>query len=74
MRTQNQIKEYAQIAHLYFTEGTFSKEEVENWLNEYGIELTKLLKGRIEFTYYDDWYKIKMIIWKSGKVEVETNI
>lgn len=74
MRTQNQIKEYAQIAHLYFTEGTFSKQEVENWLNEYELELTKLLKGRIEFTYLDDWYKIKMIIWKNGKVEVETNI
>jgi len=74
VKTQNQIKEYAQIAHLYFTEGTFSKQEVEDWLDEYGLELTKLLKGRIEFTYSDDWYKTKMIIYKNGKADVETNI
>ena len=74
MKTQQQIKEYSQIAHLYYEEGVFSKEEVQSWMEEGGFEVVKLLKGRIEFTYTDDWYQTKMIVWKNGKVEVETNI
>jgi|TARA_B100001094_G_C18164576_1_gene791287 hypothetical protein len=74
VKPQQQIKEYAQIAHLYFTEGTFSEEEVNDWMYEYGLTVVKLLKGRIEFTYYEDWYETKMTIWKDGKAEVETNI
>ena len=74
MKTQQQIKEYAAIAHLYYSEGTFTKEEVYTWMDEYGLDVVKLLKGRIEFTYSDDWYLTKMIIWKNGKVEVETGI
>ena len=74
MKTQQQIKEYASIAHLYYSEGTFSKQEVYDWMDEYGLDVVKLLKGRIEFTYSDDWYRTKMTIWKNGKVEVETNI
>ena len=74
MKTQQQIKEYSQIAHLYYAEGVFSKEEVHSWMEEGGFEVVKLLKGRIEFTYTDDWYQTKMIVWKNGKVEVETNI
>ena len=74
MKTQQQIKEYTTIAHLYYAEGTFSKQEVHDWMDEYGLDVVKLLKGRIEFTYSDDWYLTKMIIWKNGKVEVETGI
>lgn len=74
MKTQQQIKEYATIAHLYYAEGTFSKQEVHDWMDEYGLDVVKLLKGRIEFTYSDDWYLTKIIIWKNGKVEVETGI
>ena len=74
MKTQQQIKEYATIAHLYYLEGTFTKQEVYDWMGDFGLDVIKLLKGRIEFTYSDDWYITKMIIWKNGKVEVETNI
>jgi hypothetical protein len=74
VKTQQQIKEYATIAHLYYAEGIFSKQEVHDWMDEYGLDVVKLLKGRIEFTYSDDWYLTKMIIWKNGKVEVETGI
>jgi len=74
VKTQQQIKEYASIAHLYYAEGTFSKQEVQDWKDEYGLDVVKLLKGRIEFTYSDDWYRTKKIIWKNGKVEVETGI
>ena len=74
VKTETKIKEYATIAHLYYVEGTFSKEDVHTWMDEYGLEVVKLLKGRIEFTYTDDWYKTKMTIWKNGKVEVEANI
>lgn len=74
MKSQQQIKEFATIAHLYFVDGTLTKEEVCDWMDDFGLEVVKLLKGRIEFTYTDDWYKIKMVIWKNGKVEVETDI
>ena len=74
MKTQQQIKEYASIAHLYYIDGTLSKEEVYNWMGEYNLDVVKLLKGRIEFTYFDDWYRTKMTIWKTGKVDVETDI
>lgn len=74
MKTQQQIKEYATIAHLYYLEGTFTKKEVYDWMDDFGLDVIKLLKGRIEFTYSDDWYRTKMIIWKNGKVDVETDI
>lgn len=74
MKTQQQIKEYATIVHLYYLEGTLSKQEVYDWMDEYDLDVVKLLKGRIEFTYLDDWYRTKMTIWKNGKIEVETDI
>ena len=74
MKTQQQIKEYATIIHLYYLEGTLSKQEVYDWMDEYDLYVVKLLKGRIEFTYLDDWYRTKMTIWKNGKIEVETDI
>ncbi len=74
MKTQQQIKEYATIAHLYYLEKTLTKQEVYDWMSEYGLDVVKLLKGRIEFTYSDDWYKTKMTIWKNGKIDIETEI
>lgn len=74
MKTQQQIKEYATIVHLYYLEETLSKKEVSEWMGEYGLDVVKLLKGRIEFTYFDDWYITKMTIWKNGKVDIETEI
>lgn len=74
MKTQQQIKEYATIVHLYYLEGTLSKQEVYDWMDKYDLDVVKLLKGRIEFTYLDDWYRTKMTIWKNGKIEVETDI
>jgi len=74
VKTPQQIKEYAQIAHLYFAEGTFSEKEVYNWMGDYGLTVNKLLKTRIEFTYYIDLFETKMTIWKNGKAEVKTNI
>lgn len=74
MKTQHQIKEYATIAHLYYADGIFSKEEVHSWMDEYGLNVVKLLKTRIEFTYFDDHFITKMTVWENGKIEVETNI
>ena len=76
MKSQQQIKEFATIAHLYFVDGTLTKEEVCDWMEDFGLNVVKLLKGRIEFTYLgdDEWYRTKMIVWKNGKVEVQTNI
>jgi len=74
VREQEQIKQYAQLAHLYFTEGTFDRKEVHSWMEENGLTVTKLLKGRISFTYTDDWYSTIMTIYKNGKVDVETGL
>ncbi len=74
MKTQHQIKEYATIAHMYFVDGTLTKKEVCDWMEDFGLSVIKILKSRIEFTYSDDWYLTKMIIWKNGKVDVETGI
>ena len=74
MKKQNKIKEYATIAHLYYVEGTLTKEEVYNWMSEFELDVVKLLKNRIEFTYLDFNQITKMTVWKSGKVEVQTTI
>jgi len=74
VKTQQQIKEYATIVHLYYLEEILSKKEVSEWMGEYGLDVVKLLKRRIEFTYFDDWYMTKMTIWKNGKVDIETEI
>ena len=74
MKKQNKIKEYATIAHLYYVEGTLTKEEVYNWMSEFELDVVKLLKNRIEFTYLDFNQITKMTVWKSGKVEVQTAI
>lgn len=74
MKKQNKIKEYATIVHLYYVEGTLTKEEVYNWMSEFELDVVKLLKNRIEFTYLDFNQITKMTVWKSGKVEVQTTI
>ena len=74
MKKQNKIKEYATIVHLYYVEGTLAKEEVYNWMSEFELDVVKLLKNRIEFTYLDFNQITKMTVWKSGKVEVQTTI
>lgn len=43
-------------------------------MKENGLTVTKLLKGRISFTYTDDWYSTTMTIYKNGKVDVETGL
>tara|TARA_R110000796_G_scaffold139691_2_gene255802 strand:+ start:698 stop:925 length:228 start_codon:yes stop_codon:yes gene_type:complete len=74
VKKQNKIKEYATIVHLYYVEGTLTKEEVYNWMSEFELDVVKLLKNRIEFTYLDFHQITKMTVWKSGKVEVQTTI
>ena len=74
MKKQNKIKEYATIVHLYYVEETLTKEEVYNWMSEFELDVVKLLKNRIEFTYLDFNQITKMTVWKSGKVEVQTTI
>tara|TARA_R110000803_G_scaffold80449_1_gene146286 strand:- start:224 stop:451 length:228 start_codon:yes stop_codon:yes gene_type:complete len=74
VKKQNKIKEYATIVHLYYVEGTLTKEEVYNWMSEFELDVVKLLKNRIEFTYLDFNQITKMTVWKSGKVEVQTTI
>tara|TARA_R110000765_G_scaffold39918_5_gene86373 strand:+ start:296 stop:454 length:159 start_codon:yes stop_codon:yes gene_type:complete len=52
VKTETKIKEYATIAHLYYVEGTFSKEDVHTWMDEYGLEVVKLLKGKNRIYLY----------------------
>ena len=74
MRTQEEIKDYTQIVHLYFTEGVFDKDEVQEWLGELDCELHEITKNKISFSYFDDWYPTRMTVYKSGRIKVETDL
>lgn len=74
MRTQEEIKIYTQIVHLYFTEGVFDKDEVQEWLGELDCELHELTKNKISFSYFDDWYPTRMTVYKSGRIKVENDL
>lgn len=74
MKTQEEIKDYTQIVHLYFTEGLFNKGEVQEWLGELECELHEITKSKIVFSYFDDWYPTRMTVYKSGRVKVETDL
>lgn len=71
---QNQIKDFAQLVHLYYTDETFSIDEVEEWLWEVDSELMYINDSKITFMYFDEAYPVKMTVYKSGKVEVETDL
>jgi hypothetical protein len=72
--TQNKIKDYTQIIHLYYSDGTFSKGEVEEWLGEIGGTLNEINDKKIVFTYFDAWYPTRMTVYKSGRTKVETDL
>lgn len=74
MKTQEEIKDYTQIVHLYFTEDLFNKGEVQEWLGELECELHEITKSKIVFSYFDDWYPTRMTVYKSGRVKVETDL
>jgi len=74
VRTQEEIKIYTQIVHLYFTEGVFDKDEVQEWLGELDCELHELTKNKISFSYFDDWYPTRMTVYKSGRIKVENDL
>ena len=74
MKKQGQIRDYAQIVHQYYLEGTFDKSDVIDWLGEIDSELNDLTKHKITFSYFDDWYPTRMTVYKSGRVKVETDL
>ena len=74
MKNQGQIKNYTQIVHQYYLDGTFEKSDVEEWLGEIDCELHDLTKHKIVFSYFDDWYPTRMTVYKSGRVKVETDL
>ena len=74
MKTQEEIKIYTQIVHLYFTEGVFDKDEVQDWLGELDCELHEITKNKISFSYFDDWYPTRITVFKSGRIKVETDL
>ena len=74
VKAQAKIKDYAQIVHQYYLEGTFTKEDVQEWLGELDCELHDLTKYKIVFSYFDDWYPTRMTVYKSGRIKVETDL
>jgi hypothetical protein len=74
VKTQGKIKDFAQIVHHYYLEGTFERDDVVDWLGEIDSELHDLTKHKIVFSYFDDWYPTRMTIYKSGRVKVETDL
>ena len=74
VKTHEELKNYAQIVHLYFADKTFNKDEVVEWMGEVGCELNDLTKTKITFTFFDDWYPTRMTVYKSGRLKVETDL
>lgn len=74
MRTQAEIKTFAQIVHQYYLEGTFDKADVEEWLGELKCELAEVTDKKIVFGFFDDWYPTRMTVYKSGRIKVETDL
>jgi len=74
VRAQQEIKDYSQIVHLYYSEGTLSLEEVEEWLERMDCTLNEIGDNKIVFTYFDEYYPTRITIYKSGNVTVETDL
>ena len=74
MKTQAQIKTYAQIVHQYYLEGMFDKSDVQDWLGELECEFVEITKHKVVFSYFDDWYPTRMTVYKSGRIKVETDL
>ena len=74
MKIQTQIKDYSQIVHLYWAEGVLSKDEAIGWMGEIDCELNELTDSKIVFGYFDSYDMVKMTVYQSGRVEVETDL
>jgi len=74
VKEQTQIKDFSQIVHLYWSEGILSKDEVISWMGEIDCELDELTDSKIVFGYFDSLDMVKMTVYNSGRVEVETDL
>ena len=74
MKTQAEIKVFAQIVHQYYLDGTFDKADVEEWLNEFNCIFAEITQHKVVFSYFDDWYPTRMTVYKSGRVKIETDL
>ena len=74
VKTHTELKDFAQIVHLYYIEGVFDKTDVEIWLGEIGSELKELTKKKIVFSFFDTYFPTRMTIYESGKVRVENDL
>jgi hypothetical protein len=74
VKTQEEIKTFAQIVHQYYVEETFNKDEVQDWLGELSCELHDITNNKIAFSYFDDWFPTRMTVYKSGRIKVETDL
>jgi hypothetical protein len=74
VKTHEELHNYAQIVHLYFSDKTFTKKEAEEWMGEVGCELNVISDSKIVFTFFDDWYPTRITVFKSGRIKVETDL
>lgn len=74
VKTHEEIHNYAQIVHLYYSDNTFGEKEAEEWLGEIGCDLNMISDNKIVFTFFDDWYPTRITIFKSGKVHIENDL
>ena len=74
MKTQAEIKTFAQIVHQYYLDETFDKTDVKEWLGELDCELVEITKNKVTFSYFDDWYPTRMTVYKSGRTKIETDL
>ena len=74
VKTQAEIKIFAQIVHQYYLDGTFDKTDVKEWLSELNCEFVEVTQHKVVLGYFVDWYSSRMTVYKSGRVKVETDL
>mgnify|MGYP003627229743 CR=1 FL=1 len=74
VNTHTELKDFAQIVHLYFIDGVFDKTDVETWMGEVGGELVQITKKKIVFSFFDTYFPTRMTVYQSGKVRVENDL
>lgn len=74
MNTHTELKDFAQIVHLYFIDGVFDKNDAETWIGEVGGELVQITKQKIVFSFFDTYFPTRMTVYQSGKIRVENDL
>ena len=67
VKTHEEIHNYAQIVHLYYSDNTFEEKEAKEWLEEIGCDLNMISDNKIVFTFLMIGILLELLYLKVGK-------